>query len=125
MDESLIKPEKIEALKNAKASLCDDCMCSVWSMTETCHDKVELMFYGIRQSSMLDVLVSVMTNPACNKSSEAGYMYYISFSKVTENEKLKKKQFTRVHFLLLIKKKKGIGKGNGNIRDGNNKEATL
>ena len=106
MDESLIKPEKIEALKNAKASLCDDCMCSVWSMTETCHDKVELMFYGIRQSRMLDVLVSVMTNPACNKSSEAGYIkYYISFSKVTENEKLKKIQFTRVHFLLRIKKR--------------------
>ena len=74
MDESLIKPEKIEALKNAKASFCDDCMCSVWSMTETCHDMVELMSYVIRQSRRLDVLVSVMTNPVCIKSSEAVYI---------------------------------------------------
>jgi hypothetical protein len=67
VEEPLIKPEEIEALKNAKASFCDYCM---WSVTKTCYDKVEFMLNRTTQSRMLDVLVSVMTVPACNKSSE-------------------------------------------------------
>jgi hypothetical protein len=62
-----LKPEEIEAIKNAEASFCDDC---VWFTGISCRDRVEYILNGKNPMKMLDSLVSAMKVPACNISSD-------------------------------------------------------